>query len=161
MANGTVCKTVFCEFDSHRHLQITKASRNGGLCYFKALLESNDLRAPLQVAPPGLLFSSLSVSASPQNVTTSRFAALALSPSPSRGTGIASSNKTEEIPMAHPEKERLGCESCGAEIQFLKACKCSDEEQKKHSHVCCGREMRVIGQKTQKLEEAEKHKKAG
>ncbi len=63
--------------------------------------------------------------------------------------------------MAHPEKERLECESCGAEILFLKACKCSDEEQKKHSHVCCSQEMRVIGQQTHEREDAEKHKKAG
>ena len=46
--------------------------------------------------------------------------------------------------MPHPTGERLHCDECGAEIMFVKACPCSDDP-KKHSDVCCGKEMRSLG----------------
>ena len=75
MANGTVCKTVFCEFDSHRHLHIKKGSPHGGaLFYLKMRLESNGLR----VLPRGasfrmLLLGRLSTTASHSNSDVSHF----------------------------------------------------------------------------------------
>ena len=45
--------------------------------------------------------------------------------------------------MPHPTGERLRCDDCGAEIMFVKACPCPDA--KKHSDVCCGKEMRSLG----------------
>ncbi len=47
--------------------------------------------------------------------------------------------------MAHPTGERLRCDECGAEIVFVKACRCSEQEPKPHSHICCGKEMRSVG----------------
>lgn len=47
--------------------------------------------------------------------------------------------------MPHPTGERLRCDDCGAEIVFERACLCPETEAKKHSDVCCGKEMRSLG----------------
>lgn len=47
--------------------------------------------------------------------------------------------------MAHPVGERLRCDDCGAEIVFVVACPCSEKEQKTHSDICCGQQMRSLG----------------
>lgn len=47
--------------------------------------------------------------------------------------------------MAHEAGERLHCDHCGAEIVFVKACPCPDQEPKKHANMCCGEEMRSLG----------------
>ena len=52
--------------------------------------------------------------------------------------------RAEETTMAHPVGERLRCEECGAEIQFVKACPCP-EDAKAHVDRCCGKEMRSVG----------------
>jgi hypothetical protein len=47
--------------------------------------------------------------------------------------------------MAHLVGERFGCDECGAEIVFVKACLCPESEQKAHSDICCGKQMRNLG----------------
>ncbi|MFW5921307.1 MAG: hypothetical protein ACOCUS_05655 [Polyangiales bacterium] len=47
--------------------------------------------------------------------------------------------------MAHPVGERLRCDDCGAEIEFIKACPCPENDPKSHSDICCGKEMRNLG----------------
>lgn len=47
--------------------------------------------------------------------------------------------------MPHPAGERLRCDECGAEIVYVKPCPCPEKEQKTHSDVCCGKEMRSLG----------------
>jgi hypothetical protein len=47
--------------------------------------------------------------------------------------------------MAHPVGEKLRCDDCGAEIVYHAACNCPKEEQRKHSNMCCGKEMRCLG----------------
>ena len=47
--------------------------------------------------------------------------------------------------MAHPIGEKLRCDDCGAEIEYRAACNCPPSEHEKHSHVCCGQEMRILG----------------
>lgn len=47
--------------------------------------------------------------------------------------------------MPHPTGERLRCDNCGAEIVFTKPCPCPENEQMKHSDICCGQEMRSLG----------------
>lgn len=46
--------------------------------------------------------------------------------------------------MPHPVGERLECESCNAEIVFVRACPCPATEPKAHSNLCCGKEMRLV-----------------
>lgn len=47
--------------------------------------------------------------------------------------------------MAHPVGEKLHCDDCGAEIVYLAACNCPAQEPSKHSNMCCGKEMRMLG----------------
>lgn len=47
--------------------------------------------------------------------------------------------------MSHPAGERLVCESCGAEIQFIKACPCPETKKNTHADICCGQPMMSLG----------------
>ena len=47
--------------------------------------------------------------------------------------------------MPHPAGERLRCDACGAEIEFVKPCTCPDGDPKRHPDVCCGQPMRSLG----------------
>lgn len=47
--------------------------------------------------------------------------------------------------MPHPIGEKLRCDECGAEIVFVRPCPCPETEPKKHSDLCCGKEMRSLG----------------
>lgn len=47
--------------------------------------------------------------------------------------------------MAHTVGERMHCDSCGAEIVYVEACTCPEDEPGVHSNVCCGEEMRSLG----------------
>lgn len=55
--------------------------------------------------------------------------------------------------MAHPVGERLRCDDCGAEIMFVKACPCPESEEKTHSDICCGKQMRSLGVQPEEVEE--------
>lgn len=46
--------------------------------------------------------------------------------------------------MPHPTGQRLRCESCGAEILFVKPCPCPEREPKTHADVCCGEQMQLV-----------------
>jgi hypothetical protein len=48
--------------------------------------------------------------------------------------------------MPHPAGERRICDDCGAEILFVKACPCPEREPKAHADICCGKEMRILGE---------------
>jgi hypothetical protein len=47
--------------------------------------------------------------------------------------------------MSHPVGEHLVCDSCGAEIVFVKPCPCKERKPKAHSDMCCNKEMRSLG----------------
>jgi hypothetical protein len=51
----------------------------------------------------------------------------------------------QEVLMAHQAGERLRCEECGAEILYVRACPCPDDEHKAHPDVCCDRPMTSLG----------------
>ncbi|MCK6528379.1 hypothetical protein L6R50_12775 [Myxococcota bacterium] len=45
--------------------------------------------------------------------------------------------------MQTQKGERYACEHCGAEIEIVKACECPPVPGK-HSHLCCGEEMKKV-----------------
>lgn len=47
--------------------------------------------------------------------------------------------------MAYETGERLRCNDCGAEIEFVKPCRCEVGERKTHANICCGEEMERLG----------------
>ena len=47
--------------------------------------------------------------------------------------------------MAYLLGEKFHCDSCGAEILYVKPCLCADKEPKAHSNMCCSKEMRSLG----------------
>lgn len=47
--------------------------------------------------------------------------------------------------MAHRVGEHLRCNECGAEIVYVKACPCPEDEQKRHADVCCDQKMENLG----------------